>query len=144
MDDRILKLLPHRPPMLLIDEVIEVDAESAVVTKTFQEGDFGTRGAFVLDSILIECVAQAVAVLNGFNAPSPPAPAARGLLVGISGFDFVARARTDIPLRISCKGTDRFGPFRLADGQVEQQGELVAKGSLKFYMAEDEGAAKTM
>ena len=144
MDDIVLKLLPHRPPMLLIDELIVADAESAVVSKTFQEGDFGTHGAFVLDSILIECVAQAVAVLNGFNAHQSGAPPARGMLVGISGFDFVGRAETGIPLRISCKGTDRFGPFRLADGQVEQQGKLLAKGSLKFYMAEDEGEAKTM
>ena len=144
MDEILLKLLPHRPPMLLIDEVIEVDAESAVVAKTFHEGDFGTRGGLVLDSILIECVAQAVALLNGFNALPSGAPAARGLLVGIDGFEFVARARTGIPLRISCRGTDRFGPFRLADGQVEQQGELLAKGSLKFYIAEDEGEAKTL
>jgi 3-hydroxyacyl-[acyl-carrier-protein] dehydratase len=144
MDPMLLKLLPHRPPMLLIDEVIEVSAESAVVTKTFQEGDFGTHGGLVLDSILIECVAQAVAVLNGFSALESGAPAARGLLVGIGGFEFLAKARTGIPLRISCKGTDRFGPFRLADGQVEQQGQLLANGSLKFYIAEDEGAAQTM
>jgi 3-hydroxymyristoyl/3-hydroxydecanoyl-(acyl carrier protein) dehydratase len=151
MSDRIREWLPHRPPVLFVDELLEGDtlpqgvpADSAVAIKTFPAGSFGTDGNRVLESALIECAAQTVAALNGCNARKQGQPLAQGMLVGVNDFEFPSCAHADVPLRIAVKIVDQFGPFCMAEGQVEQEGAVVAKGALKFYTLEQDGETQTM
>ncbi len=60
--------LPHRPPMLLVDEVVRGDDESIVCRKTFHESEFFFQGHYprfplVPGVILCECAMQAGGLL---------------------------------------------------------------------------------
>ena len=44
--EQILAAIPHRPPMLLLDEVIEWDAERIVCQKTFQADEWFFQGHY--------------------------------------------------------------------------------------------------
>ena len=66
--DTIQEAIPHRPPMLLIDEIIEQTENSIVCRKTFCEEEFFFQGHYpdqpiVPGVILCEASMQAGAVL---------------------------------------------------------------------------------
>jgi len=66
--EEILRLIPHRPPMLLLDSILEANEESVVCQKTFQPDEFFLQGHYpdfplVPGVILLESCCQAGAVL---------------------------------------------------------------------------------
>ena len=46
--DAILAAIPHRPPMLLVDEIVSIDSDSIVCRKTFQADEFFFQGHYIL------------------------------------------------------------------------------------------------
>ncbi len=65
---QILDAIPHRPPMLLVDEVLEWEDEHIVCSKTFTPDEFFFQGHYpdyplVPGVILCEAAMQAGAVL---------------------------------------------------------------------------------
>ncbi|MCL4142085.1 UNVERIFIED_CONTAM: hypothetical protein GTU68_055949 [Idotea baltica] len=64
----ILDAIPHRPPMLLLDEIVSQEDQTIVCKKTFGPDEFFFQGHYpespiVPGVILCECGAQAGAVL---------------------------------------------------------------------------------
>ncbi len=152
MDPLLAAILPHRPPMVMIDALESPRAGAAVAQKTFAPDSYGAAEGLVTEGAFIECMAQAAAALEAqrlrqlpieIRNPKPEIRNA-GMLVGISDFAFHRPARCGRPLRISVAITRRLGPYRLATGRIEQDGALVAEGILKFYVEEhNSGIAET-
>lgn len=64
----ILRAIPHRPPMLLVDEIVEQSSERILCRKTFRPDEFFLQGHFpnfplVPGVILCECALQSGAIL---------------------------------------------------------------------------------
>ena len=61
--EQIMEILPHRPPMLLVDEIIEMDEEHAVGTLHLTGDEFFFQGHFPGNPIMpavfrLEALAQ--------------------------------------------------------------------------------------
>ena len=70
----IEEIIPHRPPMLLLDEIVSRDENRIVCRKTFHEDDFFVQGHFpnyplVPGVIQCECCLQAGAILLAQHTP---------------------------------------------------------------------------
>jgi 3-hydroxyacyl-[acyl-carrier-protein] dehydratase len=66
--ETIMQLIPHRPPMLLIDEIVHSTEKTIACHKTFRDDEFFLQGHYpdfplVPGVILIESCCQAGAVL---------------------------------------------------------------------------------
>lgn len=66
--EQIKKAIPHRPPMLLVDEIVAQDENSITCRKTFREDEYFFQGHYpdfplVPGVILCECAAQTGAIL---------------------------------------------------------------------------------
>lgn len=61
----VAELVPHEPPMLLVDELIEWSPEVARVRATIRAGSPFVTGDGMPATILLEHMAQAIAVANG-------------------------------------------------------------------------------
>ncbi|HET9621057.1 MAG TPA: hypothetical protein VFP84_06815 [Kofleriaceae bacterium] len=72
----ITDYLPHRPPMLLVDRIVEVGARSAVCGATLRADCVLARDGVVPASAAIELVAQTCAIFLGARAEAGDAPAA--------------------------------------------------------------------
>ena len=73
-NSEIENTIPHRAPMLLVDEIVSQDEHSIVCRKTFSEDDFFVQGHFpgyplVPGVIQCECCLQAGAILLAAHTP---------------------------------------------------------------------------
>ncbi len=64
-EDSLREVLPHRPPMLMVDALTHCGPDKATATKTFARGSYGCEGDEVENSALIECLAQTTAAMEG-------------------------------------------------------------------------------
>lgn len=80
----LVELLPHRPPMLLLDSVVTSGPDLVICTLTVRAGDpyVGPNGVAALLSL--EYMAQAAAAYVGLSAIADHAPIRWGLLIGCS------------------------------------------------------------
>ncbi len=133
--NEILKILPHRYPMLLVDRILELETGKRVVglknvsaNEQFFQGHF--PGAPVMPGVLIvEAMAQAgaVAVLSEEQN--------RGKLALFAGIDAVRFKRIVEPgdeLELTCDLERVRGPIGRGKATATVDGELAARGTLTF------------
>lgn len=133
---RILEnLLPHRPPMLWINDLSRCTDTEATATTTFKEADFAVANGTVLETALVECMAQTVAAAHGERARRSGKGGANvgGMLAAVTNFQFRGRALIGKPLQIEVRELKRFGPMLLVSGEVKCDGQLIASGQLSLY-----------
>jgi 3-hydroxyacyl-[acyl-carrier-protein] dehydratase len=74
LDQAITQAIPHRPPMLLVDEILEQSENTIRCRKTFRPEEYFTQGHFpdfplVPGVILCECALQSGAILLSDKTP---------------------------------------------------------------------------
>ncbi len=138
------ELIPHRAPMTMVDVLVESGGGAARGEVTFPEDHLGVSGGRVLESALVECVAQTTAAMKGLDAGAArflnrpqagggDAGDAPGMLAGVAAFRIVRQPRAGELLEIRVREEKSLGPMSLVAGQVLAGGEVVAEGQLKLY-----------
>jgi predicted hotdog family 3-hydroxylacyl-ACP dehydratase len=128
-------LLPHRRPMLWIEALTRCTDSEATATATFREEDFAVGNGAVLETALVECMAQTVAAAQGERAHRSGKSGANvgGMLAAITDFRIQATAPLGKVLQIDVRELKRFGPMLLVSGEVTCEGQSIASGQLSLY-----------
>jgi 3-hydroxyacyl-[acyl-carrier-protein] dehydratase len=131
-----LALLPHQPPMRLLDEILELQpGKLALARRVTHEADFYFQGHFPGDPIvpaviLVEILAQA----GGLAAGAPLEGALTGPIAlrvaGLGPFKFPAAARAGDVLEASARVVGRLGDLFKIEGEVTVAGRIVATGAV--------------
>jgi 3-hydroxyacyl-[acyl-carrier-protein] dehydratase len=131
-------ILPHRPPFLLIDEVVELEPGARVVArKRVTEEDCAGHfpGNPIMPGVkMVEALAQcgAVAVLVQ--------PENRGKLALFAGIDDVRFKRLVEPgdvLELTCEVEKVRGPVGRGKAKATVAGSLAVRGTLTFAVSEN-------
>jgi predicted hotdog family 3-hydroxylacyl-ACP dehydratase len=135
MTNALENLLPHRPPMLWIRALTRCTDTDATATANFEEVDFAVQNGALLETALVECMAQTVAAAQGERARRSGKAGAGvgGMLAAVTDFRIQAPAPLGKPLEIDVRELKRFGPMLLVSGEVKCQGQLIASGQLSLY-----------
>jgi 3-hydroxyacyl-[acyl-carrier-protein] dehydratase len=129
----IEEILPHRPPFLLLDEVLELEPGSRVVArKTVREEDCAGHfpGNPIMPGVLmVEALAQAGAVAVLCEEEN------RGKLALFAGIDDVRFKRVVRPgdeLTLECEIDQVRGPVGRGKAKATVDGKLAVRGTLTF------------
>jgi len=137
MSVAIENLIPHRAPMRFIDALVECTDTTAAATVCFGADSFAVADGLVLETALVECVAQTVAAALGQRAlthgKSDFAVAATGMLVAVSNFKILLRPPAGKTLRIEIRELKRLGLMLRVAGDISCDGQQVAAGELTLY-----------
>lgn len=133
-------LLPHRAPMLLLDES-EVVGDQARGRLAITGDEFFVQGHFpgnpvVPGVMLCEMLAQNCCVLMASD------PAARGATPYYTSLDKVRFKHPVHPgdvVELTCRLTRARGPFRFASGEARVGDELCCVAQMSFALVAEEG-----
>lgn len=136
--DKIQSLIPHRKPMLLVDEVIEQTENHIVCRKTFSSDEFFLQGHFpgfpiVPGVILCECCLQSGAILLSQLTPNDGSvPVA----TRIDGAKFKRMVRPGETIEIDVKLNEVVSTAYFMTGKVTVDGKLAARLDFACSVAE--------
>ena len=114
-------LIPHRHPMRWIDALISCTDTTASATACFGPDDFAVADSLVLETALVECVAQTVAAAMGQRAQAQDPPGRisdQGALVAISDFSIRLRPPVGKVLQIEVQERKRFDRLLMVSGLI--------------------------
>lgn len=129
-----LDLLPHRPPMRLVDSVVAVEpGVRASARRPTRAGDWFFDGHFpgepvVPAVVLVELLAQTGGLAIGSAAPAGAPPALR--VAALGGFKFPGAAVAGDVLDAQARVAGRMGGLYKIEGEVTVDGRVVGAGSL--------------
>lgn len=132
--EEIKKYLPHREPMLLVDEA-EIDAEGVCHAKyRIREDEFFCRGHFpdnpiVPGVVLCEIMAQSCALLLGNEIVGKTT-----LYAGINNMKFKRVVRPGDLCEVSARLMSRRGSLVFCGVELSVEGNLCSKGEISFAL----------
>jgi len=135
------ELIPHRRPLRLIDEILEMDEDSAATASTVTDQWPLIANGSVNPIVLIELVAQTALAHRGYTQIKKSAAAVvrKGFLVGVKKADFFI---DEIPphTRIITRSTTRvlFDNFREISGIARIGEDIIAEITLQSLQSETE------
>ncbi len=136
----ILNLLPHRPPMLMVDHVIRLNDDEAVLQSVVKESWPLVEHGVANPLILIELVAQTAGIHNGWKRDKTEGSEGdkKGWIVGIKTADLPIRGiAVGTRLFTTTKNRFKFEGFREIAGTVKKDDEMVARIILQLLRSED-------
>ena len=137
--DEILRLLPQRPPFLLVDEVEELEPGArCVAARTLTDDDFWFAGHFpgnpVMPGVLIvEALAQTatIAAASGGDIAGKI-----GLFAGIDKVRFKRVVKPGDTMRLEAEIVAVHGPVGRAKVKATVEGQLACRGELMFAIVD--------
>jgi 3-hydroxyacyl-[acyl-carrier-protein] dehydratase len=146
----ITRVIPHRPPFLLIDSVESVEFGRRGVGVSTLDASCGLfseyrTGELILPrSLLIEAMAQTAAfvaaggsVFGETESSEPSAPPGVGYLVRVSGVVFDQNVYAGETVSYIVEMTKSFGDLYKFKGTAEIDGVEIARGELTFSVPRD-------
>jgi len=131
--EQIMEILPHRPPMLLVDEILEMDETHAVGTLHLTGEEFFFQGHFPGNPIMpavfrLEALAQTggVALLS-----LPEFKGKTAVYTGIDKAKFRAVVKPGDTLRLEMRFTKRRGAMAVAEGIAWVDDQKAAEAEIK-------------
>ena len=137
-----LALLPHQPPMRLLDEVVELQPGVLAVGRRVTQGtDFYFQGHFPGDPIvpaviLVEMLAQAGGLAAGAPRAGEPQVAIALRVAALGPFKFPAAARAGDVLEAHARVVGQLGGLYKIEGEVTVAGRAVAAGAVTLARIE--------
>ncbi len=128
------KLIPHRPPMVLIDEVDEWGAERIVARRTVRAGDPFVTATGLDDAALLECIAQTIAAGDACYAQFKGGRVLRGYLTGLTGVQIHSRVGVGETVTVVGLCLKRMDGMGLFDVEARVGERLVASGRFKLFV----------
>ena len=142
---QIQKVLPHRPPFLLVDRIVElvpnqrvVGVKNVTMNEPFFVGHF--PGFPVMPGVLIlEALAQAAAIMAMSAVPEEQRAGKVTYFMAIDGARFRKPVVPGDRLELHCEMLKNKGTIIKVRGEAKVDGQVVAEGEFMAMMA-DAGA----
>ena len=139
----IEELIPHREPILIISEVIEIADDFAITSAVVKLSWPLFDGDGVDSLVLIEAIAQTAALVEGYKKRKQGKPGVKGWLVGIKSAEFKqAKIPVNTRVVVSVKSMYSFDNYGVIEGTVKSGNDLLVLAILQALRMDDDNNLK--
>lgn len=137
----IQRALPHRPPMIWLDEVVSAGADGGICAVKLSPGRlFEGADGHCLDFAPVEWMAEAYGyarACHAWTSGEGKGELRRAFLVGVGQLDLPARIPLGRRVLVEVRTSREMAPLVLVKGAVrDEDGTVYAEGQLKLYFEE--------
>ena len=134
------QLVPHRPPFLFVDNLLEFSGQTGVVESVIARDNlFIAEDGHFTEIAMIEILAQSAAAVKGYSDLIEGKEIKKGFLVDIREFNFIKTCCAGDTIHSRIEITRSFSGFSVLNGSLECSGEELAYGTMKLWVPEDNG-----
>jgi predicted hotdog family 3-hydroxylacyl-ACP dehydratase len=136
-DFNIIELIPQRPPMVMIDQLIDADEKSARGRLTIKESNLFSHNGKLQESGLIEFIAQTAAAYTGYLSLSRNQLVRRGFIGSVK--NLVIHSLPGINTEIQSEiivDTELLG-YTIITGRVFQNDKVLAECEMRILLESD-------
>jgi len=131
--------IPHREPIRIISEVIEINEESGITGAVVKSSWPLYDGNGVNSLVLIEAIAQTAALIEGYKKKKQGKGGVKGWLVGIKSAEFKqASIPVDTRLVIAVKSLYSFDNYGVIEGTVKSGEDVLVEAVLQALRMDDD------
>lgn len=127
-------LVPHRPPMLLIDRLLEGNEQGGVAETVIRPDHLFLQGGRLHPAALMEILAQSFAAVKGYTDRKQGKKPAEGFLVGVRNLKVYASPQVGDRLSVTINRAGETDEFTWAEGTVQRGTELLAEGTVMVFV----------
>ena len=137
---KILDLIPQRPPMVMVDKLIECDNYKTITSLTIREDNILSQKGYFTEAGLVENIAQSAALRIGWLAVNQQGENKRipvGVIGGIKNFRlyFLPELKSEIITEIIIK--NEIFNATIITGTVKVNGKIAAECEMKIFIKDD-------
>lgn len=129
IDPAILAAIPHRPPMLLVERIVERSEDRILCEKTFRPDEFFVQGHYPGQPIVPGVILCESAMQTGAVLLSDKADASAGVPVAtrINEVKFKRMVRPGDTIRVEARLTERLADAFFMTAKITVDGQLAAR-----------------
>jgi 3-hydroxyacyl-[acyl-carrier-protein] dehydratase len=134
------RLVPHRPPVLLIDRLLRFENLSGVVESVIRDDNLFLKENGELEPCaMMELIAQSFAAVKGYSDLIKGKSVGMGFLVSVREMRFTGKVRKGETLRITIEITGETNNFALCQGKVLCRDDVIAAGNMMVWLPQERG-----
>jgi len=123
----IESLIPHREPIRIISEVLEIQEDFAITTATVNPYWPLFDGSAVDSLVLIEATAQTAALVEGYKRNKLGKTGVKGWLVGVKNAEFkMLKIPVNTKLTIAVHSKYSFDNYGVVQGTIKSGEDILA------------------
>ena len=131
--DKILELIPHGPPMLMVDGLIASDGYTTTSRLILDESNLFCQDGYFHEPGLAENIAQTVALRGGYQALQDGEPVKKGFIGSIKRFSVFQLPKDNDTLITTIAVTNQLQNAFVISGKVYVGNILMAEGEMIIF-----------
>ncbi len=137
-EEKILRLIPQRPPFVLVDSIYEHTEDQILSGFTVPEKHVLVNEKGELsESGMIEHFAQTIALHQGYNFFKKDEPAPVGYIGSIKNIDITELPKIGEEIRTRIKILNQILGVTMVSGEVFLNGKVIASGEMRTIIAKE-------
>jgi predicted hotdog family 3-hydroxylacyl-ACP dehydratase len=135
----ILKLIPQRPPMVLIDQLISVDEKSATGRLFIRESNVFCENGLLQEGGLMEFVAQTAAAYEGYRQLSLQEEVKPGFIGAIKNLTVHSLPQINTEIFSEIIVDSELLGYTIITGKIFQNNNVVAECEMRILVGTPDG-----
>lgn len=131
---QVLNLIPQKPPMTMVDGLLEFDSKKTVSSLTVNAGNLFVEDGFFKEPGLIEHIAQSAALQSGYAASQSGEKPRIGFIGSIKRMKIFFLPKVGDTLITKVTVLMNMKNISVIIGEVTVSGKLAAEGEMNIFL----------
>lgn len=136
MGEEVLKLVPQRPPIVMIDKLLEADETHAITGLSITSDNIFAESGQLKEPGLIENIAQTAAAMTGYEAISKKEPVKIGFIGAVKNLKIYHHPKVGCELRTTVRIENQVLNVSIIRGKVMDGDLVAAECEMKIFLEE--------